>query len=75
MILMRDFFFFVLIEGSKRGAEICRIPGSTVLPSPAGTPTLIRLSHINHEDFKQFITYVYSAKIMLHDSKVFQVMK
>lgn len=60
-------------SGSKRG-EICRIPGSTVLPSPAGTPTLIRLPHIRHEDFRQFITYVYTAKIILHDSKVFQVM-
>lgn len=55
-------------------SEICRIPGSTVLPSPAGTPTLIRLPHIRHEDFRQFITYVYTAKIILHDSKVFQIM-
>lgn len=60
-------------QGSKRG-EICRIPGSTVLPSPAGTPTLIRLPHIRHDDFRQFITYVYTAKIILHDSKVFQIM-
>lgn len=66
---------FLCFQGSKRGSEICRIPGSTVLPSPAGTATLIRLPHINYEDFKQFIAYVYSAKIMLHDSKVFQVMK
>lgn len=60
-------------SGSKRG-EICRIPGSTVLPSPVGTPTLIRLPQIRPEDFRQFITYVYSAKIILHDSKVFQIM-
>lgn len=63
----------IAFSGSKRG-EICRIPGSTVLPSPAGTPTLIRLPHIRHEDFRQFITYVYTAKIILHDSKVFQIM-
>ena len=60
--------------GLKRG-EICRIPGSTVLPSPdTHSPTLIRLPHIQHEDFRQFITYVYTAKIILHDSKVFQIM-
>jgi len=60
---------------AKRGeTQICRIPGSTVLPSPAGTPTLIRLPHIRHEDFRQFLTYVYSAKIILQDSKVFQIM-
>lgn len=54
--------------------QICRIPGSTVLPSPAGTATLIRLPHIRPDDFRQFITYVYTAKIILQDSKVFQIM-
>lgn len=55
--------------------QICRIPGSTVhhpVPSP-GTATLIRLPHIKPDDFRQFITYVYTAKIILQDSKVFQI--
>lgn len=63
------------MKGNKARADICRIPGSTVLPpSSPGTPTLIRLPHIRAEDFRQFITYVYTAKIILHDSKVFQIM-
>jgi BTB/POZ domain len=64
--------YSINFSGTKRG-DICRIPGSTVLPSDK-TPTLIRLPHIRQDDFRQFITYVYTAKIILQDSKVFQIM-
>ncbi|XP_055534431.1 uncharacterized protein LOC129723949 [Wyeomyia smithii] len=60
-------------QSPKRG-EICRIPGSSVVPSAPGTPTTIRLPHIESDIFRQFILYVYTAKIMLQDSKVFEMM-
>lgn len=47
---------------------------SQVQPPSSQGPTLIRLPLIRAEDFRQFITYVYTAKIILHDSKVFQIM-
>ncbi|XP_055907594.1 uncharacterized protein LOC129942603 [Eupeodes corollae] len=58
---------------AKRG-EICRIPGSSVSPSAPGTPTPVRLQHVNCEVFRQFIVYVYTGKIMLQDSRVFEMM-
>uniref|UniRef100_A0A182W3T6 Probable small nuclear ribonucleoprotein E n=1 Tax=Anopheles minimus TaxID=112268 RepID=A0A182W3T6_9DIPT len=60
-------------QNTKRG-EICRIPGCTVSTSAPGTPTPIRLPHIEPDIFRQFILYVYTAKIMLQDSKVFEMM-
>ncbi|XP_033167087.1 BTB/POZ domain-containing protein 9 isoform X2 [Drosophila mauritiana] len=60
---------------AKRG-EVCRIPGCTVSPAAPGasTPTTIRLPHVNPELFRQFILYVYTAKLVLQDSQVFQMM-
>ncbi|XP_053953391.1 uncharacterized protein LOC128860139 [Anastrepha ludens] len=58
---------------AKRG-EICRIPGCSVSPAAPGTPTPVRLPHINPDVFRQFIVYVYTAKIMLQDSRVFEMM-
>lgn len=60
-------------QNTKRG-EICRIPGCSVLPSAPGAPSPIRLPHIEADIFRQFILYVYTAKIMLQDSKVFEMM-
>ncbi|XP_058058893.1 uncharacterized protein LOC131209771 [Anopheles bellator] len=57
-------------QNTKRG-EICRIPGCTVSTS---APIAIRLPHIEPDIFRQFILYVYTAKIMLQDSKVFEMM-
>ncbi|XP_059226976.1 uncharacterized protein LOC131998550 [Stomoxys calcitrans] len=59
---------------NKRG-ELCRIPGCTVSPAAApGTPSSVRLPHVHPEVFKQFILYVYTAKILLQDSRVFEMM-
>uniref|UniRef100_A0A0K8U809 BTB/POZ domain-containing protein 19 n=1 Tax=Bactrocera latifrons TaxID=174628 RepID=A0A0K8U809_BACLA len=58
---------------AKRG-EICRIPGCSVSPAAPGTPTPVRLPHVNPDVFRQFIVYVYTAKIMLQDSRVFEMM-
>ncbi|KAL9704128.1 hypothetical protein quinque_007646 [Culex quinquefasciatus] len=60
-------------QNMKRG-EICRIPGCSVLPSAPGAPSPVRLPHIEADIFRQFILYVYTAKIMLQDSKVFEMM-
>ncbi|BFF96144.1 BTB/POZ domain-containing protein 9 [Drosophila madeirensis] len=60
---------------AKRG-EVCRIPGCTVSPAAPGAsaPTTIRLPHVNPDLFRQFILYVYTAKLVLQDSQVFQMM-
>uniref|UniRef100_A0A1A9WRK9 BTB domain-containing protein n=1 Tax=Glossina brevipalpis TaxID=37001 RepID=A0A1A9WRK9_9MUSC len=58
---------------AKRG-ELCRIPGCTVSPAAPGTPTPVRLPHMHPEVFRQFILYVYTAKIVLQDSRVFEMM-
>ncbi|XP_004522460.1 uncharacterized protein LOC101449859 [Ceratitis capitata] len=58
---------------AKRG-EICRIPGCSVSPAAPGTPTPVRLPHVNPDVFRQFIVYVYTAKILLQDSRVFEMM-
>ncbi|XP_034100191.1 uncharacterized protein LOC117565272 isoform X1 [Drosophila albomicans] len=62
---------------AKRG-EVCRIPipGCTVSPAApgTGTPTAIRLPHVNAELFRQFILYVYTAKLMLQDFRVFEML-
>lgn len=55
-----------------RKNEICKIPGSTV--SSTQHLTTIRLPQMNAEIFQQFISYVYSAKILLQDSKIFEMM-
>ncbi|XP_014281208.1 serine-enriched protein isoform X2 [Halyomorpha halys] len=60
-------------QTAKRG-EVCRIPGCSVLPAAPGSPTPIRLPHFQPETFKQFIQYVYTGKIMLQDSGVFEMM-
>ncbi|XP_061393009.1 uncharacterized protein LOC133328457 [Musca vetustissima] len=60
-------------KNNKRG-ELCRIPGCTVLPATPGSPTSVRLPHVHPEVFRQFILYVYTAKILLQDSRVFEMM-
>lgn len=50
--------------GGSGGGDLCRIPGSTVSPPPApGSPTTIRLVHIQADVFRQFILYVYTGKV------------
>ncbi|XP_073968405.1 serine-enriched protein isoform X2 [Rhodnius prolixus] len=56
----------------KRG-EAYRIPGSIIASGAAGSPTHIRLPHFQPEIFRQFIQYVYTGKILLQDSAVFEM--
>nr|XP_037869906.1 uncharacterized protein LOC101742787 isoform X2 [Bombyx mori] len=60
-------------QNTKRG-EICRIPGCTVTPSVGGQPIPIRMPHIQPETFRLFIQYVYTGKLLLQDSGVFEMM-
>ncbi|KAK6632530.1 hypothetical protein RUM43_013298 [Polyplax serrata] len=63
-------------QNAKRG-EVCRIPipGCTVAPpSTPGGPAPIRLPHVQGDTFKKFIHYVYTGKIMLQDSAVFEML-
>ncbi|XP_014260319.1 uncharacterized protein LOC106672966 [Cimex lectularius] len=60
-------------QSAKRG-EICRIPGSCVVQTAPGTPSPIRLPHFQPEIFRQFLQYVYTGKILLTDSGVFDTM-
>ena len=38
------------------------------------TPATVRLAHVNPEIFRQFLNYVYTGKIMLQDSGIFEVL-
>lgn len=49
-------------QTTKRG-EFCRISGSLVSPSTPGSPTHIRLPHVNVGVFRQFILYAYTGKV------------
>uniref|UniRef100_A0A146KZ69 BTB/POZ domain-containing protein 19 n=3 Tax=Lygus hesperus TaxID=30085 RepID=A0A146KZ69_LYGHE len=60
-------------QTAKRG-EVCRIPGSSVVPGAPGTPTPVRLPHVQPEAFRQFLQYVYTGKIILQDTGVFEMM-
>ncbi|CAK1586549.1 unnamed protein product [Parnassius mnemosyne] len=60
-------------QNTKRG-EICRIPGCTVTPSVGAQPTPIRMPHVQPETFRLFIQYVYTGKLLLQDSGVFEMM-
>ncbi|RVE51378.1 hypothetical protein evm_003933 [Chilo suppressalis] len=60
-------------QNTKRG-EVCRIPGCTVTPSSSGQPTPIRMPHVQPETFRLFIQYVYTGKLLLQDSGVFEMM-
>ncbi|XP_013172521.1 PREDICTED: BTB/POZ domain-containing protein 19 isoform X2 [Papilio xuthus] len=60
-------------QNTKRG-EICRIPGCTVSPSVGTQPTPIRMPHVQPETFRLFIQYVYTGKLLLQDSGVFEMM-
>ncbi|XP_055371995.1 uncharacterized protein LOC129605978 [Condylostylus longicornis] len=60
-------------QTAKRG-ELCRIPGSTVSPAAPGSPTPVRLSNVNPDVFRQFILYIYTGKIIMQDSRVFEMM-
>ncbi|XP_065162443.1 uncharacterized protein [Atheta coriaria] len=60
-------------QTAKRG-EICRIPGCSVSPSAPGTPIPIRLPQVPPETFKQFMLYVYTGRILLQDSGVFEML-
>ncbi|XP_077287613.1 uncharacterized protein LOC143912224 isoform X2 [Arctopsyche grandis] len=59
-------------QNTKRG-EICRIPGSSVSPAGSG-PTPVRIQHALPDTFRQFILYVYTGKLLLQDSGVFEMM-
>lgn len=62
------YFIFCLcrcksFQSTKRG-ELCRIPGSSVLPTSSGAPVQIRLpSHVNADVFRQFLLYIYTGKV------------
>lgn len=61
-------------QNAKRG-ELCRIPGSSVTPpAQPGGPAPIRLPHVQGSVFRQFILYVYTGKILLQDSAVFEML-
>ncbi|KAJ3661926.1 hypothetical protein Zmor_006300 [Zophobas morio] len=60
-------------QTAKRG-EVCRIPGSSVSPTTPGTPTPIRLPQAPPDTFKQFLLYIYTGKILLQDSSVFEML-
>nr|CAD7577723.1 unnamed protein product [Timema californicum] len=60
-------------QTAKR-SEICRIPGSSVSPAASGAPTPIRLPQFQGDTFRQFIVYVYTGKILLQDSGVFEML-
>ncbi|XP_048487675.1 uncharacterized protein LOC105389031 isoform X2 [Plutella xylostella] len=60
-------------QNMKRG-EVCRIPGCTVTPPGGGQPTPIRMPHVQPETFRLFIQYVYTGKLLLQDSGVFEMM-
>ncbi|XP_072947341.1 serine-enriched protein [Epargyreus clarus] len=60
-------------QNTKRG-EVCRIPGCTVAPSVGTQPTPIRMPHVQPETFRLFIQYVYTGKLLLQDSGVFEMM-
>ncbi|XP_044735240.1 uncharacterized protein LOC123297581 [Chrysoperla carnea] len=60
-------------QTAKR-SEVCRIPGCTVVPAAPGTPTPIKLPHAPPDTFRQFLLYVYTGKILLQDSMVFEMM-
>nr|XP_034831315.1 BTB/POZ domain-containing protein 19 [Maniola hyperantus] len=60
-------------QNTKRG-EVCRIPGCTITPSAGTQPTPIRMPHVQPETFRLFIQYVYTGKLLLHDSGVFEMM-
>lgn len=60
-------------QNVKRG-EVCKVPGSTVTPSPPGTPTPIRLPHSRVDVFRDVLFYVYTGKIALKDNVVFETL-
>ncbi|GAB6028325.1 hypothetical protein CHUAL_002498 [Chamberlinius hualienensis] len=60
-------------QNLKRG-EICKIPGSSVSPSGPGTATPIRLPHLQGSTFQEVLYYIYTGKIILQDSAVFEVL-
>nr|CAD7588710.1 unnamed protein product [Timema genevievae] len=60
-------------QTAKR-SEICRIPGSSVSPAAPGAPTPVRLPQFQGDTFRQFIVYVYTGKILLQDSGVFEML-
>ncbi|XP_032681891.1 uncharacterized protein LOC116849136 isoform X3 [Odontomachus brunneus] len=40
----------------------------------AGNPTPVRMSHAHPDTFRQFIHYIYTGKIMLQDSAIFEML-
>ncbi|XP_049810586.1 uncharacterized protein LOC126253356 [Schistocerca nitens] len=60
-------------QTAKRG-EVCRIPGCSVSPAAPGTPTPVRLPHFQPDTFRNFMLYVYTGKIILQDSGVFEML-
>ncbi|XP_063827740.1 uncharacterized protein LOC135077093 [Ostrinia nubilalis] len=60
-------------QNTKRG-EVCRIPGCSVAPSVGSQPTPIRMPHVQPDTFRLFIQYVYTGKLLLQDSGVFEMM-
>ncbi|XP_020999865.1 BTB/POZ domain-containing protein 9 [Parasteatoda tepidariorum] len=60
-------------QNVKRG-EMCKVPGSTVSPSPPGTPTPIRLPLAKPDVFREVLFYLYTGKVILQDCTVFETL-
>ncbi|KAB7503220.1 BTB/POZ domain-containing protein 9 [Armadillidium nasatum] len=55
----------------ETSGEVCAVPGSTVTP---GNPhTTVRLPHYHTNIFQQVMTYIYTGKVVLNDSEVFEM--
>ncbi|XP_049874590.1 uncharacterized protein LOC126372757 [Pectinophora gossypiella] len=59
-------------QNTKRG-EVCRIAGCSV-PSSNSSPMPVRLPHVQPDTFRLFVQYVYTGKLLLQDSGVFEMM-
>ncbi|CAG0881812.1 unnamed protein product [Darwinula stevensoni] len=59
-------------QNLKRG-EVCKIPGCSV-GVPQGNVTPIRLPQFHPDNFRQVLLYIYTGKILMSDSTVFEVL-
>ncbi|XP_076064156.1 uncharacterized protein LOC143038603 isoform X2 [Oratosquilla oratoria] len=57
--------------GEDSGGQVCVIPGSAV--SPGASHTTIRLSQYQPAIFRQVISYIYTGKVVMSDSGVFEM--
>lgn len=55
----------------KRG-EVCKVPGTTVKPTPPGQATPIKWPQVKAEILKEVVKYIYSGRIVLQVNNVFE---